>query len=545
MRITFLPKSDGEAAACVRCWVIGFFFITLILQVWRIYSLNATYDQGLFLQEIWNGLHGRPFESTLAAELSAPVMVHGELPQLGYRHLGIHFTPLLAIWIPLVGLLGVWSLPLIQVGLLSLSGWILFLLGQEYLSPKIAGWITCSFFCTGLVIGPSLENFHDLCIVPLLVFSLLLGISRNQKLLYLLTALALPLVREDVGLLSFSIGLWMMIRRPQWRIWGLGLCIYSLVAVLLITNWVMPIFGSDLSDRMMEERFGQYLDGKQAGTLTVLKSMFSNPMFLINEIIYPPGQTFRFLLTLGLPLAFLPLISFDSWLLISIPLFVALTSQGGDALAVSLRFVLYLVPGIFAGSIFWMRNKNDLLQTKVFRRFWRMCLVIALLFAIAGNPHRSLSAIIPDSVNPWVYIPIQKQWRRGVAIHQWMNLIPPEASVAADTHLIPQLAQRRILLRFPRHYQYLDLQGNSLEVDFVVSQPRFNVDYLPAFRNEGRLAQKSINLMDDLLQNHNYGIFFSDQKTIILKRNYLSSADKLESFNQEINELKAILKESF
>jgi len=43
-----------------------FLAIGLLLQNWRIWSLNATYDQGLFLQEIWNGHLGRPFESTLA-----------------------------------------------------------------------------------------------------------------------------------------------------------------------------------------------------------------------------------------------------------------------------------------------------------------------------------------------------------------------------------------------------------------------------------------------------------------------------------------------
>jgi hypothetical protein len=42
-----------------------FLAIGLILQGWRIWSLNATYDQGLFLQEIWNGHLGKPFELSL------------------------------------------------------------------------------------------------------------------------------------------------------------------------------------------------------------------------------------------------------------------------------------------------------------------------------------------------------------------------------------------------------------------------------------------------------------------------------------------------
>ena len=85
--------------------------IGLSLQIWRIWSLNATYDQGLFLQEIWNGHLGRPFESTLASQLSTPVLVQGAaLPKLGYFHLGQHFTPLLLLWLPLVlGLGRLWK----------------------------------------------------------------------------------------------------------------------------------------------------------------------------------------------------------------------------------------------------------------------------------------------------------------------------------------------------------------------------------------------------------------------------------------------------
>ena len=124
------------------------------------------------MQEIWSALGGRPFESTLASELSSPVLLgKAALPTLGYLHLGQHFTPLLLLWVPLVALLGPWSLPLIQVGLISAGGWVLFELARCDLDERIACWIGLSYFASGTVIGPSLENFHDLCAVPLLVFA--------------------------------------------------------------------------------------------------------------------------------------------------------------------------------------------------------------------------------------------------------------------------------------------------------------------------------------------------------------------------------------
>ena len=535
MRLQLLPGRDENTEIIVRRWIISFFCFAFFLHVWRIFSLNATYDQGLFLQEIWNGLYGRPFESTLASELSAPVLFDGDLPQVGYKHLAQHFTPLLILWVPIVGVLGLWSLPFIQVGLIAVSGWILFLLAKEYLPLQISGWISCSFFLTAPVIGPSLENFHDLCMVPLLVFSLLLGISRRNKNLYFLAAFLLPLVREDVGLISFGIGIWMFIRVPNWRFLGLCLSLYSVVYVLLITNSIMPLFGSELSRRFMQERFRQYLHGEQGGTLDVLVAMFTQPLLLLKEIFSPPVSTFRLLLTLALPLAIIPWFAIDSWLLVAFPLFVALSSRGGNAMSVSLRFMLYLVPGFFAGAVYWWRYNLSLFKKKSFKKFWKVCMIIAFIFTLAGNPHRSLSSIIPDSISPWVYVPIPQSFSRGIEARKLISSLPDNVSIAAETQLIPQLAQRRLLMRFPEHYQYKDLAGEAKHVEYIISQPRYNLQYAPAFSREKQWTQKSIDSMEDLVNSKKYGVSFCNKSGIILTKDSNTNKDLKSCFYNEIS----------
>jgi uncharacterized membrane protein len=499
-----------------------FLAIGLILQGWRIWSLNATYDQGLFLQEIWNGHLGKPFESTLASELSTPVLVTGEaLPTLGYYHLGQHFTPLLMLWLPLVLLLGVWSLPLIQVALLTAGGLVLHQLAKEDLEPRLAHWIATSYFCAGIVIGPTLENFHDLCAIPLLSFSLLLGIRRKNPWLYGIPALLLPLVREDVGLLSFSFGLWMLLRQRQtWRWAGLGLCVYSALMVFTITNHVMPLFGSEVSVRFMDERFGQFLAAQngRGSTVDALKAMLSQPLLLLQELVQPIGATLKFLITLWLPLAFLPAAGVDGWLLMTGPLFVALSSQGGNALAVNLRFVLYLVPGVFAGGILWWARHQALFHERWLKRLWRTALVLSVLFTITGNPHRSLSLLIPDSVQPWVYVPPLQQLQRGWDTRELLQLIPNDASVAAETQLVPLLAARRVLLRFPENVAYTDEAKQPRPVDWVVSQPGFNAAYAPAFERNAAWVRRSKEQIDTLLASGDYGVKRCGSSGIVLQR---------------------------
>ena len=96
---------------------LAFLLIGWGLQIWRLQMFTATLDQGILLQVLWNGLSGHPFESTLSSQLSTNVVHGGDLPAIGYHRLGQHFTPTLALWIPLVGLLGKWALPLLQVSL--------------------------------------------------------------------------------------------------------------------------------------------------------------------------------------------------------------------------------------------------------------------------------------------------------------------------------------------------------------------------------------------------------------------------------------------
>ena len=271
--------------------------------------------------------------------------------------------------------------------------------------------------------------------------------------------------------------------------------------------------------------------------------MIQKPYLLLKELASPPGNTFIFLLTLGLPLAFIPWFSIDSWMLICCPLFVALSSQGGNALSVSLRFVLYLVPGLFAGSIFWWQKNSKFFEDKYFRKFWKFCLILSFFFAIVGNPHRSLSAIIPDSVNPWVHIPIHQQWRRGIAGNSLMKLIPKNASVASETHLIPQLAARRILLRFPENYKFKDLDGRVKTVDFIISQLRFNSDYAPAFKNHKKWVIRSIDNMRNLIESKEYGIHHCSKNGIIIAKQTITTPKAQICFQSEIEQALKIIKD--
>ena len=112
------------------------------------------------------------------------------------------------------------------------------------------------------------------------------------------------------------------------------------------------------------------------------------------------------------------------------------------------------------------------------RRIWLGCVALSLLLTLASNPNRSLSFLVPDSVAPWVHLPFIQQLRHGAAARQVLQLIPPQASVAANTPLIPLLAERAVVLRVPAWWQWQQQDGTRLPVDWVAVDLQ-----LPAWRS--------------------------------------------------------------
>ena len=496
----------------------GFWVLTLLIQVWRLESISASYDQALFLQELWSTAQGRPFESSLSSVLSGPVQVGGSLPWVNYLHLGQHANFLTLAVSPLVALLGALALPLVQVSTLTVAGLLLWRIASRRLPPELAFRLTLAYFLSGAVIGPVLENFHDLIWLPLLGFLVVEGLLERRIWQVLISASLLLLVREDSGLVLFSLGLWALVRRSDVRWWGLGLMIASFAWVLLVTGWIQPSVDSSLADRFLTEKFGHLVDDPSGGTFSVLITILRRPFAVFLALVSPPVVTLGFLLALSLPLLFVPLISLDAALLVSGPLFVALVSQGQTALAINLRYVLALVPGLYLGSVLWWESHPQASQSRRFGPFWTGVLSLSLVLTVVGNPHRSLSAIIPDSFVPWAYVSPQTMLERREAAKKAVAKVPERVSVSADTPLLPLLAKREELIRFPNSVQFKDRQSAVRSVDYVVTFPGYYTPLAPVFKGERRVQIKIREQVRELLAQGDYTLIHCEAGALVLRR---------------------------
>ncbi len=525
MRIPLTPPTPTATPWAARLrrhpvWLAAVLFaaVGLLIQWWRLHSLTASYDQGIFTQVLWNGLHGHPFESTLSSQLSTDVIHGGQPPALGYRRLGQHFTPLLAIWIPLVGLCGPGALGVIQVLLITAAGLALHRLARHWLPEGLAAMVAISFFGANAVLGPTWGNFTDLCQLPLLVFLLLLALERGSLGLGLVAALLIPLVREDTGVVLMGVGVWLLLRRRhRWPL-ALGLILWGGAWVVLVTTTLMPLFSEDNSRRFMIENFGHVVGSQEkASSLEVLRAGLAQPLLLLIELVSPADQTLRYLLGQGLPLMLVPLLSLDAWLLMGLPLLGLLLARGSNnPLSINIRYTFLVVPGLFAGAALWWRSHTGLFAQRRVRAIWRGCLVLSLLFTLTSNPNRSLSWLIPDSVSPWVHVPMGQAWRHAAAAREALAPIPPGGTVAATTHLVPSLARREVLVRFPFAITYRDRQGQIQPVDWVVADVGRLQRYAPAFNEDRDVLEMTIKRLGAM--GNSYGIDSFRDGVVVLRR---------------------------
>ncbi len=496
----------------------GFWLSGFVLQLWRLESFSATYDQALFLQELWSTAQGRPFESSLSSVLSSAVAVNGGLPQVTYLHLGQHANLWTLLLAPAVAVLGAIALPLAQVTVLTAAGLIFWRLAQPRLPEELAWRLTLSYFLSGAVIGPMLENFHDLIWYPLFGFLILGGLLDRRWRQVAAASIALLLVREDSGLLVFSIGLWAAVRRPDARLIGVVLMVMSFAWVLVVTGVIQPSVDASLSDRFLQEKFGHLVDDVTGGTWSVLVQMLQNPAALLEALVSPPGATLGFLLALTLPLIFVPLFSVDAALIVSAPLLIALLSQGRTALAVTLRYVLALIPGLYIGTMLWWQANQSIWNRRWLRRCWTAALTIGLVLTFLGNPHRTLSALVPDSFVPWVHVPPSAMVQRRAEARKALALIPPSASVSADTSLLPSLATREVAIRFPNGVRYVDREGQIQEVEWVAAFPGYYTPLVPLFKRETEQQRSILRELDALIEEGRYEQVYCDGGAVVLRR---------------------------
>ena len=528
-----------------------FFTLCLIFVLHRHFTFYSSYDQGIFNQVFWNGIHGRFFQSSLSSQLSTNVVHAGELPDVSYHRLGQHFTPALLLWLPFYAIFpNPATLAVFLVIFTTSAGLVLYVLAREHLEPKLSRWIVFGYYSANAVVGPTLCNFHDISQIPLFMFTLLLAMEKRWWWLFSLMCVLMVMVREDSGITLFGVGVYLILSRRYPKI-GVAVCAFSFFYILALTNLIMPIFSDDISKRFMLERFGQYTDAPEASTLDIIWGMISQPWILLNQLITPVFPTIKYLIGQLLPFALVPAVAPSAWMVAGPPLFKLLIAEGKSVLSINIRYAMSVVPGLCYGVILWWSGQsfNNFWQQKdaykprqlspFFKKFWTTCIAISLFFTITANPNRTLYFFIPDSVDPWVHVSLPQQWQRSSQMRSMLAQIPPDASVSATTYLIPHLSGRREVIRL-NGIQLINDQQEVTTVDYVMADLWRLKRYQSAFKGDRGKLKSYTQTIQKLLNNQEFGLIDFKNGVVLLQQGVKSKEELLPLWNNFYEEIQQL-----
>ena len=362
------------------------------------FALND-FDSGIYSNVAWNLLNGEGFHSDV----------------LDRNHLGVHFSPLTALFAPIYAVFPTPMVLMVGQGLaVGMTLVLLYQLGMLILDPAVFGdrrpWIILGFCLLAFFYGPFtnalLSHFHPPTVaMPVLAGSLIALIERRTWLLALLVAVLLT-AKENAPLAVAGLGVYAALVQGRWQL-GIALGITALVSLALVLEVVMPAF--------------------QEGSWALAGRL--DPLAL-------PGKKLLYLFLLLLPLGFLPLLAWRAALaalpLIAVNLAVGYEGQLEFKYHYNDLISIFLVVAAMHGL-----NRLRTLSLAGLAPTMRTGSIMAtlVLLALVFNKGRSP---ITDMVKHW---PSGDHWR----LHQELapyRQAPSDQAMVAQSGLGPYLSSR-------------------------------------------------------------------------------------------------------
>lgn len=287
----------------------------------RYEAFQAGFDLAIFVQAVWNTLHGNFLYSSIKG---------------GICLLGDHFSPLLAL---LALPYAVWSDPkcLLFIQALAAAGCVFPIdrLAQDRLQDSRLGvWFAAAFVFYLPVINAVRFEFHpELLVMPVLLWAfqaLLAGRLVRASILLLFSLSA----KENVALVTFAFGVYGLVAVPKARGFGVFWIAFSSLYFYMVTSHVMPLFSG-------QEYF--YLRGNYGAWLQQGREAF------VRHLLRP--DSWAYLIKIFAPLGFLSFLGGTS-LLLTLPMLLQnMTARNEMAISIFFQYTALLTPFVFISAI--------------------------------------------------------------------------------------------------------------------------------------------------------------------------------------------------
>lgn len=464
-RQNFIPWWTNWAAP----FMLLIFVLASIFLAFRQHAAFQTnlYDLGLYAQRVWNLSRGAGFTTSLGLT----------------NFLSGHFAPLLALIAPTFL---IWPdarmLMIIQAIALTMSivpGYLILRIRYPLMAPALV----LAFVFSPLLHQTSATEFHGIILAaPFMAWAFYALYMRRTRMMLVALAFAV-LAREDMGLYVACFGLFMLICRKGQRLIGLALAAFGGAWVIVVINWVMPIFGHTY------RHFNAFSALGGDSVTEMIANVIHDPI-RVARIIFTSAKLAA-LAKFILPLAGLPIVALGYPLLwLPVVAVYLLSNATGSGLLNSWRVAPFLP--LLWGSI-------AALFARLRPRLAIGGMAVLMLATLIG--YLTLSPFPGGGQFDATLYQVNQHTQIG---EQIVASIPPAVSVAAQDGLAAHLSTRAQMRLFP-------LYSLANTPEFIVLDDKAT-DFYPQTADEFKLALLNLQMnpqFDVVREQDGYFVFRS------------------------------------
>ena len=484
------------------------FFIIYLTTRHNVYLTNAE-DLGNMDQAIWNTLHGRMLNQTICNTVNDTNCYSFS----GITRFAIHFEPILFV-VSLFYL--IWPDPrmlqIIQTLVVASGAFPAFWLARLRLRNDLAGvGIAELYLLYPAQQFATISDFHAVTITAaFLLFTLYFMYTRRMVWLFVFAVLSMA-CKEEIPLVVAMFGLWSILFQQRWR--------SGLALTLLATGWavvsffIIPHIFSPSGHSLVASRYASL----GHTPLEIARTFLLHPIGVLKQHVLEHSHFFylRLLLT---PAGYLPVLA--PWVLVlaAPSLAVNLLSSDSNMYSGTYQYNAEIVPVLIFATIEamvlilwlvqwgigWLSERKGG-NSPVVMGTWRLRYWVhgVLLAGLVGWV--LLSVVKADYARGTMPFSQGVRWPVASAhtelAQHFIDMIPAEASVSAQSALVPHLSHRAHIYLFPYADDYADYVFLDVTSDIY---PFYSHDYIAAVKK--------------VLLSGDYGILAAQDGYLLLKR---------------------------
>lgn len=374
----------------------------------------------------------------------------------GSNYFGDHLYWIMYVLVPFYWLFHSAKVLLVfQSAALGLAAVPAFLVAREKLRSE---WLACgiawAYLLNPYVGWANIDQFHPDVFEVVLVFLAFLFILRRRWWWFFATTVVLLLVKEDVALLIFGMGIWVAVLFD--RKWGFITAALSAVWFFVNFRLLLPALGGTGS---LGEYVTMHANRIPFGGFTgFVRTVFTKPWRIV-EAAFARDRWAYYLQVLA-PTAFLPFLSPSTLLAVILPLAANGISTFYYQHSLHYHYGTLVVPGLIVAAIFGIAHGS----VKLRRIMVCLLLVCAALGLWLWGP-------VPGSRQHAVWASVDPAF--SMSVQEAIKLIPDDAVVSVEYHLLTQIDHRVEIYEFPNPWYRLNWNNSKNDSDQRIARVQY------------------------------------------------------------------------